>query len=169
MPDHPNVRFALKLADGTQTMPDKPVKIPGGSYMIWPFNMDLNGTLLKSATVQPLCRLDGPVPCFVFFEIPGVTPQFNLENGDVPNWSGAPWFTVRAADGRDGQRAGAAAGIGFAMLEGKTVGRGSAADFAGGSDCRWFDAAASDGRSEKHARFDLSSPAASRRRLMGWN
>jgi beta-galactosidase len=50
--------------------------------------------------VQPLCRLDGPVPCFVFFEVPGVTTQFNLENGDIPNWSGAPWFTVRAADGR---------------------------------------------------------------------
>jgi hypothetical protein len=100
MPDHPDVRFALKLADGTQTVPSDPVNIPGGSYMIWPFNMDLNGTLLKSATVQPLCRLDGAVPCFVFFEIPGVAPQFNLENGDVHDWSGAPWFSVRAADGR---------------------------------------------------------------------
>ena len=26
--------------------------------------------------------------------------EFNLENGDVPDWSGAPWFTVSAADGR---------------------------------------------------------------------
>jgi beta-galactosidase len=100
MPGHANVRFALKLDDGVQMVPEKPVDIPGGAYMIWPFNMDLNGTLLKSATVQPLCKLDGPVPFYVFFEIPGVVPQFDLENSDIPDWNGAPWFTVTAADGR---------------------------------------------------------------------
>lgn len=100
MPDHSNVQFALKLAHGEQIVPDKPAEIPGGSYMIWPFNMDLNGTLLKSSTAQPLCRLDGPIPTYVFFEIPGSDPQFHLESGGIPDWGGGPLFTVRAHDGR---------------------------------------------------------------------
>ena len=98
MPDHPNVRFTLKLPKETQTVPAAPVNIPGGSYMIWPFNLDLNGTLLKSTTAQLLCRLDGPIPSYVFFTLPGIDPQFDLNSGPAPT-TGAT-FMVSAPDGR---------------------------------------------------------------------
>ncbi|MGD0463255.1 MAG: beta-galactosidase [Tepidisphaeraceae bacterium] len=98
MPDHGNVQFTLKLADGAQTVPAAPVNIPSGSYMIWPFNLDLNGTLLKSASAQLLCRLNGPVPSYVFFALPGVDPQFVFESGPVSATGGT--LLVRAPDGR---------------------------------------------------------------------
>lgn len=98
MSDHPGVQFNLKLADATQTLPAAPVKIPGGSYMIWPFNLDLNGTLLKSTTAQLLCRLDGDIPCYVFFALPGVDPHFQFESDAVPTTGGT--FLLHAPDGR---------------------------------------------------------------------
>ncbi len=98
MPDHPDVQFTLKLADGEQTVPPAPVDIPSGSYMIWPFNLDMNGSLLKSTTAQLLCRLDGEIPCYVFFALPGIDPQFNFDSGLVSAAGGT--FVVRAPDGR---------------------------------------------------------------------
>jgi beta-galactosidase len=98
MPDHANVQFNLKLADGAQTIPATPVTIPSGSYMIWPFNLDLNGSLLKSTTAQLLCRLNGPIPCYIFFAIPGIDPQFNFDSGPVTATNGT--FLVTAPDGR---------------------------------------------------------------------
>jgi hypothetical protein len=98
MPDHPDVQFTLKLADGEQTVPAAPVDIPSGSYMIWPFNLDMNGSLLKSATAQLLCRLDGQIPCYVFFALPGIDPQFTFDSGPVTATGGT--FIVSAPDGR---------------------------------------------------------------------
>jgi hypothetical protein len=98
MPDHANVQLQLKLADATQTVPAAPVTIPGSSYMIWPFNLDLNGTLLKSASAQLLCRLDGEIPTYVFFALPGVDPHFQFESDAVPAIGGT--FLLRAPDGR---------------------------------------------------------------------
>jgi len=40
--------------------------------------MDLNGINLRWATAQPLCRIDGPTPLFVFFATDGVAPQLAL-------------------------------------------------------------------------------------------
>jgi beta-galactosidase len=99
MPDHPNIQFNLKLADGSQLIPPEPVNIPSGSYMIWPFNLDLNGTLLKSATAQLLCRLDAPVPCYVFFTtLPGVPAEFDFQSGPIFSTGGT--FFRTAPDGR---------------------------------------------------------------------
>jgi hypothetical protein len=98
MPVHEDVQFNLKLADGSQTVPATPLTIPSGSYMIWPFNLDLNGSLLKSTTAQLLCRLDGPIPCYVFFTLPGIDPQFNFDSGPVTATNGT--FLITAPDGR---------------------------------------------------------------------
>ena len=101
MPDHSGVQFALMLADGSQTVPQSPTTVPADSYMIWPFNFDLNGTTLKSSTAQLLCRLDAPEPCFVFFTIPGVKPQFDFDSRANSGIDSAPGsFEVRAPDGR---------------------------------------------------------------------
>jgi hypothetical protein len=100
MPDHHNVQFALRTATGTELVPVQPADIPSNAYAIWPVNMDLNGTLLKSATVQPLCRLDGPIPCYVFFETPGVVPQVSTNVTGIPDANTSSLLTFQAPDGR---------------------------------------------------------------------
>ncbi len=83
LPDHPNTQFNLKLTDGPQLVPAVPINIPSNAYMIWPFNLDMNGTLLKSTTTQLLCRLDGDIPTYVFFSTPGIKPRFDFATGPI--------------------------------------------------------------------------------------
>jgi beta-galactosidase len=101
LPDHPNTQFNLKLADGSQLVPATPINIPSNTYMIWPFNLDMNGTLLKSTTTQLLCRLDGDIPTYVFFTIPGVEPRFEY-SGSIPEPLDSlfpPGFKIGASSG----------------------------------------------------------------------
>jgi hypothetical protein len=101
MEDHHGVQFSLKLADGMQTVPGKLMDIPADAYGIIPFNLDLNGTLLKSSTAQLLCKLDGSVPTFVFFAIPGIEPRFEFDSPQNVATNSAPAiFDLRAKDGR---------------------------------------------------------------------
>jgi hypothetical protein len=63
-----DVRLGLKLPTGSLSVPAQPKQIPANTFMIWPFNLDLNGITLTYATAQLLCRLDeGGTPVFVFF------------------------------------------------------------------------------------------------------
>jgi beta-galactosidase len=101
MPEHAGTQFMLKLAEGVQAVPPEPVDIPSGAYMIWPVNLDMNGTVLKSSTAQLLCRLDGKMPTFVFFEIPGVKAEFELGSEGLHAISAPGSFVVKSADGRE--------------------------------------------------------------------
>jgi beta-galactosidase len=74
-------QFDLKLADGEQIVPEKPVTIPTDAFMIWPFNLDMGGIRLHYATAQLLCKLDGPEPTYVFFAPDGVKPEFAFDEG----------------------------------------------------------------------------------------
>jgi hypothetical protein len=58
MAAHRQVRFEVALPGGKLTFPSTPVDIADGDYFIWPYNFDLDGTVLKSATAQPVARLD---------------------------------------------------------------------------------------------------------------
>lgn len=100
LPNHPNTQFNLKLSDGSQLVPAVPVNIPSNSYMIWPFNLDMNGTLLKSTTTQLLCRLDGDIPTYVFFSVPGIEPRFDFATGPIIPIPTDMDFIVTAPDGR---------------------------------------------------------------------
>jgi hypothetical protein len=103
MADHPQTQFTVRLADGSdQVIPANPVDIPSGSYMIWPFNLDLNGVRLRSASAQLLCRIDGDVPTYVFFALPGVEPQFDFGASVLSGLKpGTDCLTpVHASDGR---------------------------------------------------------------------
>lgn len=51
------VQFNIKLANETLLFPSKAINIADSSIFIWPLNLDMDGTLLKYATVQPVCRL----------------------------------------------------------------------------------------------------------------
>lgn len=52
------VRFSVKLPAETLVFPSKPVDIADGDYFVWPYNFDLDGTLLRHASAQPVARLD---------------------------------------------------------------------------------------------------------------
>lgn len=53
-----NVRFNIKMESEKLVFPSKGIDIPDSCIFIWPMNLDLNGTLLKYATTQALCRID---------------------------------------------------------------------------------------------------------------
>ena len=67
----------------------KPLLFPktplrGGQAHIWPFNMDLDGVHLCSATAQPLCRLEGPeVITHVFFAPEGMGAELRFADGSL--------------------------------------------------------------------------------------
>jgi hypothetical protein len=74
--DKPGARFEIKLRGGSLTMPSAPVNIPCGASFFWPFEMNLNGAVLRYATAQPLCRIGSTM---VFFAIDGIEPEFVFE------------------------------------------------------------------------------------------
>jgi hypothetical protein len=80
LPEQEEVQLALKLKDGKLEIPTAPVRIADGAYMIWPFNLDMNGILLQYATAQLVCRLeDGDTPCYVFAVRGGIRAEFAFE------------------------------------------------------------------------------------------
>ena len=57
-----------------------PFLLPRDESMILPFNLDLDGVLLKYATAQPLMRvMEGRTPHYIFFAPEGVKPVFAFE------------------------------------------------------------------------------------------
>ena len=59
-----------------------PFTLPKDESMILPFNMAMDGVLLKYATAQPLMKLqDGKTPHYIFFAPEGVKPVFVFANG----------------------------------------------------------------------------------------
>ena len=55
-----------------------------GQAHVWPFNMDLDGVMLCSATAQPLCRLEGPdVITHVFFAPEGMGAELRFADGSI--------------------------------------------------------------------------------------
>lgn len=85
MPSRNDVQIELRLPGETLKMP-----VAGGftlerdAYFFWPFNMDMEGILLKYATAQPLCKLaNGGETVYVFFEAGGVNPEYVLEGGSL--------------------------------------------------------------------------------------
>lgn len=76
--DLTDVSLTLKLTDETIRFPQQgTVCIKKGISAILPFNMELGGVLLKSATVQPLAKLtNGDVSHYFFFAPEGLNPEY---------------------------------------------------------------------------------------------
>ena len=61
-----DVRFQVKLAGESVTLPSRGVAVPSGASFFWPVEMDLDGVRLAWATAQPVTRLeDGAGPIHV--------------------------------------------------------------------------------------------------------
>jgi len=79
LPEHKNFQVKLKLPSGAIDIPRVPVTVPSGAYPIWPVNLDVGKTLLRFATAQPLCQLEGS-NTLIFFAWPGIPPEFAFED-----------------------------------------------------------------------------------------
>jgi hypothetical protein len=83
-PMQKGVQFSINLPEGPLPFPSKPVNVPDSCIFIWPFNFDMDGTLLKYATAQPLCHIDqnGSSDWF-FIQNLGINPEFCLDAASI--------------------------------------------------------------------------------------
>jgi hypothetical protein len=91
LPEHPATQFTLHLLGGDQTVPTAAVTIPSNVYAIWPFNLDMNGVILRDATAQLLCKLDaenGGPSTYVFFATPGVEATLAIDAKTIASVDG---------------------------------------------------------------------------------
>jgi hypothetical protein len=105
MPPKKDVQFTLNLPSGPFTFPEKPVTIPSGACLIWPFNLDLgDGVRLAWATAQPLTAVDdGNVRTVFFAETQGIPAQFAFGTNESPlHLAPGPVVAARRA-GADGR------------------------------------------------------------------
>ncbi|MDQ6420499.1 beta-galactosidase [Paenibacillus sp. LHD-117] len=75
------LQFALHYDGRTLMLPEKPVSIPSGCYGFWPLGMDLEGIRLVHATAQPLMRLEGSEPTWVFLIHEGIEAEYVWPQG----------------------------------------------------------------------------------------
>jgi hypothetical protein len=80
MPPKKNVQFLINLPSGPLVFPQKPLAIPSGACLIWPFLLDLgHGLRLNWATAQPITAVDDREGRTIFFAaVDGVPPQFSF-------------------------------------------------------------------------------------------
>jgi hypothetical protein len=84
MNDVEEVQFNLKLNENKNLVfPEKPITIKNNVQAIFPFNMNIEGLNLQYATAQPLCKIEGVEPVYVFFEVDGVAPEFVFERNKI--------------------------------------------------------------------------------------
>lgn len=82
--DFNNVQFKVKLNEETFRIPRKEVTVKGGTYFLWPFNLSLDGILLKYATTQPICSLKEPgCITYFFFEDDSIPAEYLIENKEI--------------------------------------------------------------------------------------
>ena len=76
-PVQKNVQFEIRLPGENLVFPSRPIDIPDSCMFIWPINKNMDGTLLKYATAQPLCRIDqGERTDWFFIQNLGIPPEF---------------------------------------------------------------------------------------------
>ena len=75
LPDRENVQLCLTTADGEVIIPRRAgMTVKSGEMLVLPFEMELDGTLLKYATTQPLFKLDNHT--HIFFAHDGTAPEY---------------------------------------------------------------------------------------------
>lgn len=71
------VQFQINLPGETLLLPAAPVDISSGLHAVWPFNMPINGLLLRYATAQLAFQIEvDSRPVVVFVAQPGIAPEF---------------------------------------------------------------------------------------------
>jgi len=84
MAARPATQFDLHLPSGTLQVPRHPVDIPSGAYFIWPFNLRVDGIVIRYSTAQLFTRLQSADLTTLYFEaIPGIPVEFAFDPGSV--------------------------------------------------------------------------------------
>jgi hypothetical protein len=80
LPEHQNVQFDIRQEDETLTLPAEPITIPAGVSFIWPINLDLDQTIVRYATAQPITQVrHGSITYSIFSEVSGIPVEFLLD------------------------------------------------------------------------------------------
>jgi hypothetical protein len=83
-PVQKNVQFNIQLPDEKIVFPSKSIDIPDSCIFIWPVNLDLEGTILKYATAQPLCKIEQPTRTdWIFIQNKGVDPELCFDGSTI--------------------------------------------------------------------------------------
>jgi hypothetical protein len=78
------VQLNITLPSETMVFPSKPIDVPDSCIFIWPFNFNMDGTLLKYATAQPLCKINQKDRTDWFFiQNLGIIPEFCIDTASV--------------------------------------------------------------------------------------
>lgn len=68
----------------TLAIPRHPIDLPSGAYFIWPFNLRLDGVMLRYSTAQLFTRLeDSGIETIYFEALPGIAPEFAFDAATV--------------------------------------------------------------------------------------
>lgn len=87
MPEQRDLVFNIRTGSGellTVPASGRGLTLCSGQSAILPFNFEMDGLLLKSATLQPLTRIevDG-VPHYFFFAPKGISPEYAMESSNI--------------------------------------------------------------------------------------
>ncbi len=81
---HKNVQLRLVFTGGKNINAfEDPLNIPAGMQAILPFNMDVGGATLLSATLQPLCKIKTATPAYIFFQPVGLQPAMVFDKKGI--------------------------------------------------------------------------------------
>lgn len=80
MTDKENIKIKLKLENEVLEVPKKEFTLKSGVYFFCPFNMNINGSILKYAMVQPLCKIqEENEEVYFFSEVEGVKAEYAFD------------------------------------------------------------------------------------------
>jgi hypothetical protein len=85
---HHDVQFAVELDGRELVVPSEPVTVPSGAYFVWPLARPIGGSLLLTATAQPMGALDADEPVHVFSETAGIPVELVFDAATVTEVEG---------------------------------------------------------------------------------
>jgi hypothetical protein len=97
LPTHHDVQFAVELDGRELVVPSEPVTVPSGAYFVWPLARPIGGSLLLTATAQPMGVLDADEPVHVFGQTAGIPVELVFDAATVTEVEG-PAAVERTAD-----------------------------------------------------------------------
>lgn len=79
LPARENFRVRIRLSDGDEMIPDRPITLPEGAFFIWPIGITTQGVTLRHATAQIVTTLQRDQESYVFAVAQsGIVPEFAL-------------------------------------------------------------------------------------------
>ncbi|MFD0656083.1 beta-galactosidase [Thermocatellispora tengchongensis] len=94
LPEHEGVRFTVELGGRELVVPREPVTVPSGAFFVWPLARPVGGSVLLTASAQPVCVLDddrGPVQ--VLAQTAGIPVELVFDGGTVQQVEGMATVT----------------------------------------------------------------------------